>query len=65
MNTRTISYINPDEDLLEIEVDLAVNRSMEQNFLVYCEHIVANYAMAGIDVVNYSISKEIYYIDEN
>ncbi len=64
MNTRKIQYADPEEDLLQIEVDIAIARSMEENFQAYCETIVALYAMAEIDVLNYPIKRCIAYADE-
>lgn len=63
METRTIAYIDPNEDILDIEVETAANRSMEENLMAYCEFIIANYAMAEIDVLNYPVSREIYYVE--
>ncbi len=62
MDTRTIYYINEKEDQLNDEVTLALSRTMEKNFEAYCETIIANYAMMNIDVVNYPVKREIYYI---
>ncbi len=64
MNTRKIDYIDQNEDLLDIEVEQALARTMEENFRVYCELIISNYAMAGIDVLNYPVKREIYYIED-
>jgi hypothetical protein len=64
MDSRKIQYADPEEDLLQIEVDIAVNRSMEDNFRAYCETIVALYAMAEIDVVNYPVKRVIAYANE-
>jgi len=63
MNTRQIKYIEPDEDVLEQEVDWAVNHSMEQRLTEYCNHIIRNYAVAGIDVRNFPVKRIIYYIE--
>ncbi|MDH5366459.1 MAG: hypothetical protein OEW67_05690 [Cyclobacteriaceae bacterium] len=64
MKTRTISYIDENEDLLDIEIDIALNRTMEENFIAYCEFIISNYAIADIDVINYPIKREIYFIED-
>jgi len=64
MNTRQISYIDPEENLLEIEAEQALIRGLVENFKVYCDLIVANYAIAGIDVLNYPSKREIYYIED-
>ena len=63
-NTRTIRYADPDEDILQEEVDTALTQTMEERFKTYCDVVVANFAMAGIDVVNYPIKKVIAYGDE-
>ncbi len=64
MNIRTIANIDPKEDLLDIEAELAASRSMEENLMAYCENIIAHYAMAGIDVLSYPIKREIYFIED-
>jgi hypothetical protein len=63
MNTRKIQYIEQDEDHLEKEVDWAVSLRMEQRLIAYCKHITANYAAAGIDVQNFPVKRNIYYIE--
>jgi len=65
MNTRKIEFIEPDEDLLQKEVDWALSVSVEERFRVYCDHIVTNYLLAGIDVANYPVKRIIYYMDED
>lgn len=64
MNTRTIRYADPDEDILQQEVDAALTRTMEERLKIYCDVVVANFAMAGIDIVNYPIERVIAYADE-
>ena len=64
MNTRTLKYADPHEDLLQIEVDIALNQSMEERFKAYCDTIVALYAMAEIDVVKYPVKRVISYVNE-
>lgn len=64
MNTRSIKYIDPDEDALEQEVENAFGKSMEQRLYEYCQHIKFNYAMAGIDVQTFPVKRAIYYIEE-
>lgn len=64
MNTRTIRYADPNEDILQEEVDIALTQTMEDRFKVYCEVVVANFALAGIDVMNHPIDKVIAYADE-
>lgn len=63
MNTRRIKHIEPEEDTLEQEIDCAVNLSMEQCLIEYCKHIISNYAIAGIDVFNFPVKRNIYYIE--
>ncbi len=64
MKTRKINYIEPEEDILQQEVDWALQLSMNERFSAYCKHIIANYAMAGIDVLNLSVKRDIYYIED-
>ncbi|MCK5101203.1 MAG: hypothetical protein KAR17_00255 [Cyclobacteriaceae bacterium] len=64
MNTRTIYYIDENEDYLDAEVELAISRTMEENFEAYCETLIANYAMMNIYVVDYPVKRDIYYIDD-
>ena len=63
-NSRTIRYLEPDEDILQQEVDWAVTQTMEERFKVYCDLIASLYAMMGIDVLNYQGKRVIAYIDE-
>ncbi len=64
MDTRTIYYINEKEDYIENEVQLALTKSPDENFESFCETLVANYAMMNIDVINYSVKREIYYLED-
>ena len=64
MNTRTIYYIDENEDYLDIEVEIALSKTLEKNFEAYCETVIANYALMNIDVVNYPVKREIYYIED-
>lgn len=64
MNTRTIYYIDKTEDPLELEVELALSRTPRQNLEAFCETVIANYAMMGIDVINYPVKRVIYYLDD-
>ena len=52
MNTRTIYYIDENEDFLNDEVVLALSRTLDQNLRTFCKTVIANYAMMNIDVVN-------------
>ncbi|MCF6352455.1 MAG: hypothetical protein L3J06_05560 [Cyclobacteriaceae bacterium] len=63
MNTRTIGYIDDDEDLLEVEVETALNRSMNQNFIAYCKLIRSIFAMSDIETINFTGDKTIYFIE--
>lgn len=62
-NTRTIAYIDPDKDYLDEEVELAVNSTMEENLLRYCEVLSAQLAMQGIDLKTHPVERVIYFID--
>ena len=64
MDSRKIQYADPEEDMLQIAVDIALNRTMEENFKAYCDTIVALYAMAEIDVENYPVKRIIAYAEE-
>jgi len=64
MNTRTIYYIDEKEGYLVHEVALALNRTLDQNLEAYCETVIANYAMMNIDVVNYPVTRVIYYLED-
>ena len=64
MNTRTIYYIDDSEDYLDGEVERALSCSFDKYLEFYCETIIANYAMMNIDVVNYPVKREIYYIED-
>lgn len=64
MNTRQIKYIDPKEDTLEQEAEWAVSLSMEERLAEYCKHITRNYAIAGIDVMNFPVRRDIYYIED-
>lgn len=63
MNTRTIAYIDENEDLLGIEIDLAMSRTMNNNFIAYCSLIRSLFSLNGIDTNNYTPEKTIYYIN--
>jgi hypothetical protein len=62
--TRTIGYIDENEDILELEARLAATRTMEENFAIYCQAIAAQFAMMGIDVYNYKADRTIYFIED-
>jgi len=62
--TRTIGYIDDTEDLMDLEVSVAVSKSMRENLTDYCKLIRRLCAMSEIDTIKYSPSKSIYYINE-
>ncbi len=63
MDTRTIAYIDENEDLLEIEINLALSRTMNNNFTAYCKLVRSLFSLNGIDTNNYEPDKTIYYIN--
>ncbi|MGB3848414.1 MAG: hypothetical protein WA958_00490 [Tunicatimonas sp.] len=63
MNTRTIRYVDPDEDILQEEVAFALTKTMEERFKIYCDLIASLYAMSGIDVMKQEGKKVITYVD--
>ena len=64
MNIRPIKYIDPEEDALEQEAIWALSLSMEERLTEYCKHIIRNYAIAGIDVMNFPVKRDFYYIED-
>lgn len=52
------------EDELDIEVNIAVKTNRSEGFKAYCNVIAANYAMMQIDVVDFPIKREIYYMED-
>ncbi|MEO9871928.1 hypothetical protein [Ekhidna sp.] len=64
MNTRTIDYIDEQEDLMELELDQALSNTMEQNLKLYFASIAAQCAIMGVDIRKPSNSRKIYFIDE-
>ncbi len=62
--TRTISYIESEEEALVKEIELAVTSTAEENLLRYCEVLSAQLAMQGIDLKNHPVERSIYYIEE-
>ncbi len=63
-NSRTIKYVEPEEDELQTEVETALSQSIEERFKAYCDTIAALYAMANIDVTKYRVKRTIGYINE-
>ena len=64
LSIRSIKFTEPDEDTLDQEIENAFGKSMEQRLYENCQHIKFNYAMAGIDVQTFPVTRIIYYIDE-
>lgn len=62
--TRTISYIDPDHNYLDEEVELAIKSTAEENLLRFCEVLSAQLAMQGVDLKSHPVERIIYYIDE-
>ena len=61
--TKTIYYIEPEDDILNEEVDLAIKSTAEENLLRFCEVLSAQLSMQGIDLKNHPVKRSIYYID--
>ena len=61
--TRTIAFIDEDNDVLEEEIELAINSTDEENFLRFCEVLSAQFAMQGIDLKSHTVERIIYYIE--
>ena len=64
MDTRTIYYINDNLDYLDEEVQQTLSRSHTENLRLFFETLASNYAMMGIDVVNYPVKRVIQYIED-
>ncbi|MEQ9467574.1 MAG: hypothetical protein RLN88_09185 [Ekhidna sp.] len=62
MKTRSISYIESEEDQLEFEVNEALKHPIGDNLSEYFKSIAAQCAMMGIDINNVPNSRKIYYI---
>jgi uncharacterized protein YajQ (UPF0234 family) len=62
--TRTISYVESEEEALDKEVNLAITSTAEENLQRFCEILSAQLAMQGIDLKNHPVERTIYYIDE-
>ncbi len=63
--TRTISYIEEDEDPLDAEIELDLKSTMEENLIRYMKLIASLAAMSGINIYELPKDTRIYYIDEN
>ncbi len=64
METRTIYYIDENVDYLDEEVQLALSRTKEENLSLFCETLISNYAMMGIDVINYPVKRDIQFVKD-
>ncbi|MDW3194536.1 MAG: hypothetical protein R8G66_19315 [Cytophagales bacterium] len=62
--TRTIGYIESEEEALNREVELAFNSTMEENLIRYCQVLSAQLAMQGIDLKTHPVERTIYFIEE-
>lgn len=62
-HTRTIAFIEEDDNWLDEEVELAIHSTDEENFLRYCEVLSAQFAMQGIDLKSHPVERVIYYIE--
>lgn len=63
-STRTIRFIESEEEMLEEEVELAFNSTMEENLIRYCNVLSAQLAMQGIDLKTHPVERTIYFIEE-
>ena len=64
MSTRSISYIDEKEDILEIEAEQALNSTIEENLSRFFDIMSAQVALSGIDFKSHPVERTIYYIDE-
>ena len=51
MTTRAVYYIDEELNYIDEEVQLALSRSHDENIQLFCQTVVANYAMMNIDVL--------------
>ncbi len=63
--TRTIGYIEEDEDPLDAEIELALKSTMEENLIRYMKLIASLAAMSGINIYELPKDTSIYYIEED
>lgn len=61
--TRTIAYIESEEDTFHEMVALALKSSAEENLFRFCEVLSAQLAMQGIDLKHHPVERTIYYIE--
>lgn len=62
--SRSIRYVKSEDEELQMDVEYARNRSMEENFINYCDHLTAAFAIAGIDIQNVKVKRVISYSNE-
>ncbi len=62
--SRTIAYIDENEDSLDVEVELALESSMEDNLKRYMGLIASLAAMSGINIYKLPKDTSIYYIED-
>ena len=65
MRTRSISYIEDQDDLIEFEINEAMKRPLGDNLSAYFKSIAAQCAIAGVDIFNQPNSRKIYFISED
>ena len=63
--SRKIAYIDENEDPLDIEVDLALKSSMEENLRRYVKLIASLAAMSGINIYKLPRDLRIYYLEDD
>ncbi len=64
MQTRSISYVDSNEDPIELEVQAALKRPLADNLSEYFKAIAAQCAMMGVDIKNQPNSRKIYFIEK-
>ncbi len=64
MNTKSISFIDTQEDSIDLEVQTATTRTIEENMLLYFQSIAAQCAMMNIDIRASPNTRKIYYIED-
>lgn len=63
-NSRTIGYIDDNEDPMDIEIELALKSSMEENIERFMKLIASLAAMSGVNIYELPKSRTIYYIED-
>ena len=64
MQTRSISYVDSEEDSLEFEVQEALKRPLADNLSAYFKAVASQCAMMGVDIKNPPNTRKIYFIEE-